>query len=36
VISANPPMVLFGLFVVYSLSGYALWAWNHRKPRPAA
>jgi hypothetical protein len=28
-------MVLFGLFVIYSLSGYALWVWNRRKPRLA-
>ena len=32
-ISANPPIVLFGLFVAYSLSGYVLWLWNRRKPR---
>jgi hypothetical protein len=29
-------MVLFGLFVAYSVSGYALWFWNRRKPRPPA
>jgi hypothetical protein len=29
-------MVLFGLFVVYSLSGYAIWLWNLRKPPPVA
>src|SRR5215831_10351015 len=34
-VSANPPMVLFGLFVAYSLSGYAVWAWNFRKSRAA-
>jgi CDP-diacylglycerol--serine O-phosphatidyltransferase len=33
-VSANPPMVLFGLFVVYSLSGYVVWLWSLRKPRP--
>ena len=32
-ISANPPMVLFGLFVAYALSGYVTWAWNFRKGR---
>ena len=35
-VSANPPMVLFGLFVAYSVSGYVVWLWNRRKPRPAA
>jgi CDP-diacylglycerol--serine O-phosphatidyltransferase len=34
-VSANPPMVLFGLFVAYSLSGYVFWIWSLRKPRPA-
>jgi CDP-diacylglycerol---serine O-phosphatidyltransferase len=34
-VSANPPMVLFGLFVAYSLSGYAVWAWNFRRSRAA-
>ena len=34
-VSANPPLVLFGLFVAYSLSGYAVWVWNRRKPRAA-
>lgn len=32
VISSYPPGVLFGLFLCYSLSGYALWLWRrHRK-----
>ena len=31
IVSANPPLVLFGLFVAYSLSGYVLWIWNRRK-----
>jgi CDP-diacylglycerol--serine O-phosphatidyltransferase len=35
-VSANPPLVLFGLFVAYSVSGYAVWAWNLRRPRPGA
>lgn len=26
-ISSNPPLALFGLFVVYALSGYVLWFW---------
>jgi CDP-diacylglycerol--serine O-phosphatidyltransferase len=33
-VSANPPLVLFGLFVAYSLSGYAVWVWKLRKGRP--
>jgi CDP-diacylglycerol---serine O-phosphatidyltransferase len=28
VINIDPPIVLFGLFVVYGLSGYALYAWR--------
>ena len=32
-ISAKPPLVLFGLFVAYSLSGYVLWLWRFRKSR---
>jgi len=32
-VSANPPMVLFGLFVAYAVSGYVLWAWTFRKSR---
>jgi CDP-diacylglycerol--serine O-phosphatidyltransferase len=32
-VSANPPMVLFLLFVAYAVSGYVLWAWNFRKSR---
>jgi len=28
VISSNPPMVLFLLFVGYALSGYVLWGWR--------
>jgi len=33
-VSANPPMVLFLLFVAYAVSGYVLWVWNFRKSRP--
>jgi CDP-diacylglycerol--serine O-phosphatidyltransferase len=28
--------VLFGLFVVYGLSGYALYAWRKSKGRPTS
>jgi CDP-diacylglycerol---serine O-phosphatidyltransferase len=30
-INIDPPIVLFGLFVVYGLSGYALYAWRRAK-----
>ena len=32
-ISSNPPLTLFGLFVVYSLSGYVLWLWERAMGR---
>jgi CDP-diacylglycerol--serine O-phosphatidyltransferase len=32
-VSANPPMVLFLLFVAYAVSGYVIWLWNFRKAR---
>jgi CDP-diacylglycerol--serine O-phosphatidyltransferase len=31
VISSNPPMVLFLVFVAYALSGYVLWLWRHAR-----
>lgn len=33
-VSSDPPLVLFGLFVLYGLSGYGFWAWRllTRKP----
>jgi CDP-diacylglycerol--serine O-phosphatidyltransferase len=31
VINIHPPIVLFGLFVIYGLSGYALYAWRRAK-----
>ncbi len=27
-ISSSPPLTLFGVFVVYSISGYVIWAWE--------
>jgi CDP-diacylglycerol---serine O-phosphatidyltransferase len=33
IVSWNPPIVLFGVFVAYSISGYVLWAWNFRRVR---
>ena len=34
VVSTDPPVALFGLFVAYAISGYVLWAWRaiHGKP----
>jgi CDP-diacylglycerol--serine O-phosphatidyltransferase len=31
VISSNPPMILFLVFVGYALSGYVLWTWRHTR-----
>jgi CDP-diacylglycerol--serine O-phosphatidyltransferase len=31
VINIHPPIVLFGLFVIYGLSGYALYGWRKAK-----
>src|SRR5215470_2528035 len=36
VISTNAPVVLFGLFVAYSLSGYVMWGWNLRRSRSSS
>jgi CDP-diacylglycerol--serine O-phosphatidyltransferase len=33
-VSANPPLVLFGLFVAYGFSGYAMWFWKRRRRLP--
>lgn len=32
-VSANPPIVLFGVFVAYSVSGYVYWLWNFRRAK---
>ncbi|WP_143142322.1 CDP-diacylglycerol--serine O-phosphatidyltransferase [Nitrosovibrio sp. Nv17] len=34
-IPSHPPMVLFCLFLLYALSGYALWLWRRVKKRKA-
>jgi CDP-diacylglycerol--serine O-phosphatidyltransferase len=34
-VSTDPPLVLFLLFVGYGVSGYAYWIWRHRRRRPA-
>jgi len=36
VINIHPPIVLFALFCVYGLSGYAVYAWRKAKGRPAS
>jgi CDP-diacylglycerol--serine O-phosphatidyltransferase len=30
-ISSNPPVILFGLFIVYGLSGWGVWLWRWRR-----
>ncbi|QWD32894.1 CDP-diacylglycerol--serine O-phosphatidyltransferase [Polynucleobacter paneuropaeus] len=32
-ISTNPPLTLFGFFVIYSVSGYVIWAWEMMNPK---
>lgn len=34
-ISSDPPKILFGLFVLYALSGYVMWLWDFRKQKRA-
>ena len=36
VINIHPPTVLFALFVVYGLSGYAIYFWRKAKGRPTS
>ncbi len=33
-VSSDPPVVLFSLFLLYGLSGYALWFWRWRRGGP--
>ncbi len=35
-VSSDPPKVLFGLFVIYGLSGYAVAAWQWMKGKPVS
>jgi CDP-diacylglycerol---serine O-phosphatidyltransferase len=35
-VSSDPPKVLFGLFVLYGLSGYAVILWRWRKGKPVS
>jgi CDP-diacylglycerol--serine O-phosphatidyltransferase len=34
-VSSDPPVVLFSLFVLYGLSGYAVWLWRLKTGRAA-
>lgn len=36
VVNIHPPSVLFGMFVVYGLSGYAVYAWRRAKGKPTS
>jgi len=36
VINIHPPIVLFGLFVLYGASGYAVYGWRKAKGRPTS
>ncbi|WP_292446502.1 CDP-diacylglycerol--serine O-phosphatidyltransferase [Methylibium sp.] len=36
IINLHPPLVLFALFVVYGLSGYAVYGWRKTKGRPVS
>src|SRR5215218_2211281 len=36
VINVHPPIVLFALFVVYGLSGYAVYAWKRARGKPVS
>jgi len=32
-ISSNPPVILFGLFIAYGLSGWGVWLWRWQRAR---
>jgi CDP-diacylglycerol--serine O-phosphatidyltransferase len=36
IVTIHPPLVLFGLFCVYGLSGYAVYAWRKSKGKPVS
>lgn len=36
VINIHPPVVLFGVFVIYGLSGYAVYGWRKAKGKPTS
>ena len=35
-VALDPPKVLFGIFCLYALSGYAVYAWRKFKGKPAS
>ena len=35
-VSSDPPKVLFGLFILYGLSGYAIYFWRMFKGKPVS
>lgn len=35
-VSLHPPLVLFGIFVVYGLSGYGMYVWRKTKGKPVS
>jgi len=36
VVNIHPPIVLFSLFVIYGLSGYAMYVWRRFKGEPTS
>jgi len=36
IINLHPPIVLFAMFCVYGLSGYAVYAWRRMKGKPVS
>jgi CDP-diacylglycerol--serine O-phosphatidyltransferase len=36
VVNVHPPIVLFGMFCAYGLSGYAIYAWRKAKGQPTS
>ncbi|MFM7970654.1 MAG: CDP-diacylglycerol--serine O-phosphatidyltransferase, partial [Betaproteobacteria bacterium] len=35
-INVHPPIVLFGMFLIYGASGYVLYAWRRMKGKPVS
>jgi CDP-diacylglycerol---serine O-phosphatidyltransferase len=35
-VNVHPPMVLFGMFCIYGLSGYVIYAWRKAKGQPTS
>ena len=35
-VNINPPVVLFGIFCLYGLSGYVVYAWRKMKGKPVS